>query len=120
MNSTVLEVREIYMYPFCYNQRPTTSIITKTIASLEHPILAPHLQLNLLLPQQPIPIHILNRIRPNILQRLLKLLRLLRTIRKQMVLDKFLRRLAEPLEQREVLELVGTENLQHFDVLVVG
>jgi hypothetical protein len=37
-----------------------------------------------------------------------------------MVLHQFLRRLPKPLEQREILELVGAENLENFDVLVVA
>jgi hypothetical protein len=78
------------------------------------------LQLNLLLPNQAIPINILNRIRPHILQRLFKLLCLLGTIREQMVFYQFLWRLAEPLEQGEVLEFVGAENLEDFDVLVIA
>lgn len=100
-------------------------LLTATSGLISNTFPLPHdlhdrLQLNFLLLQQLIPIHILNRIGPHILQRLLKLVRLLRTIRKQMVLDQSLRRLAQPLEQTEILELVGPENLEHLNVLVVG
>lgn len=79
-----------------------------------------HLQLNMLLLKQLIPINILDRILGNITKRLLKLMRLLGTIRKQVLAHQLLRRLTEPLEQREVLELVGAEDLEDFDVFVVA
>jgi hypothetical protein len=78
------------------------------------------LQLHLLLSKQRIPINILDRIRPHILERLFKLVRLLGAISEEMILYQFLRRLAEPLEQRKVLELVGAENLEHLDVLFIA
>jgi hypothetical protein len=65
-------------------------------------------------------LHILDRIPLRIPNRPLKLLSLLGARSKQMLLDQPLRRLAQPLEQREVLELVGTEDFENLDGLVVA
>lgn len=56
----------------------------------------------------------------SILDSLLKFMRLLGTILEQMLLDQSLRCLAKPLEETEILELIGTEDFQYLDFFFVG
>ena len=78
--------------------------------------LSPLLQLLLFL---LVHLSILDRIPLGITNRFLKLLRLLGTIRKQVLLDEPLRRLTKPLEQAEILVLVCAEDFQYLDVFIV-